>query len=774
MDLGGFSMFDLFQTEVQQHCACLADGLIALEQNAGDPKMVEPLMRAAHSVKGAARIINLDGAIGLAHAMEECLVRIQRGVETPTAGRIDELLRGSDILRSLADLKSEDDARAWLESEKAVITQLADALNAPSGSATVTPAITPAITPIAAVAAVAAAPVAHAPVIAPSPSASTVPVAPPTPSASANPSAFKPTTAPSQTSGSNQDAAVLVSSSSLEKLLQLSGESLVEARRLESIRRTLTRAKTAHRHLADALDSLELNGRKAGDAISAVSTSRDALEEALHQVEDHLRRGEELASALHNEAVSSRMRPFGDACGGLARSVRDVARTLGKDVRLVIAGEQVPVDREILRHLEAPLGHLVRNAIDHGIETPDERVAAGKPKQATLRVEARHHAGSLIVEVREDGRGINRENLRARIISKKLSEPDIVNSLDDCELFDFLFLPGFSTAATVTDISGRGVGLDVVQSMAHSVGGSIDVRSSPSGTSFAMRLPVTLSIVRAAVISIAGQTYALALVRLERIDRIARSEVKTVEGRPTTVIRGETVGLVHAAEILELKETVQSETAEELSIVSVLAGARTVGFVVDAFLGEEDLVVRRLDSRFGDVPHVDAASIRENGDLLLILDADDLVQSALQLLEQGKLRGNDGRSSASKRTQHRILVVEDSITVREVERQMLLRAGYAVDTAVDGMDGWNAVQKAKYDLVVSDVDMPRMNGIEFVRKMRADRRFESLPVVIVSYKDREEDRIAGLEAGASAYLTKGSFQDRSFLQAIADLIGTAV
>ena len=763
MDLGGFSMFDLFQTEVQQHCACLTDGLIALEQNASDPKMVEPLMRAAHSVKGAARIINLDGAIGLAHSMEECLVRIQKGTEIPTASRIDELLRGSDILRSLADHKSEDEARAWLEQEAGPISALAEGLNLPPKAGVSAVVVVPTAKPVAP-AAIPVAPTATpvAPAVTPAPTVVKVATPP-----AATPSAAS---APSTAS----DAAVLVSSSSLERLLQLSGEALVEARRLESIRRTLTRAKIAQRQLTAALDSLQVTGRHAGDAMTAVATSRDALDEALHQVEDHLRRGEELASALHNEAVSSRMRPFGDACGGLARSVRDVARTLGKEVRLIIAGEQVPVDREILRQLEAPLGHLVRNAIDHGIESPDERVAAGKTRQASLRVEARHHAGSLIVEVREDGRGIDRTNLRARIVSKKLSEASIVDTLGDAELFDFLFLPGFSTAAAVTDISGRGVGLDVVQSMAHSVGGSIEVRSSPAGTSFAMRLPVTLSVVRAAVISIAGETYALALARLERIDRIARSELKTVEGRLTTVIRGEIVGLVHATEILQLKASTQSESADELAIVSVLAGSRTVGFVVDSFLGEEDLVVRRMDARIGDVAHVDAASIRENGDLLLILDADDLVQSALQLLEQGKLRGDEGRSAISKRKQRRVLVVEDSITVREVERQMLLRAGYAVDTAVDGMDGWNAVQKVKYDLVVSDVDMPRMNGIEFVRKMRADRRYETLPVVIVSYKDREEDRIAGLEAGASAYLTKGSFQDQSFLQTIADLIGAAV
>ena len=771
MDFDGFSMFDLFKTEVQQHCACLADGLIALEQNASDPKMVEPLMRAAHSVKGAARIINLNGAVGLAHAMEECLVRIQRGAEVPTASRIDELLRGSDILRSLADRATEDDARAWLDTEKAKISALADALNQPSSTASPAPAGIPTSVEKTAP---------HTPPIAPS----SVPARAEPLQQAAPPSGVAPQVdaakreethhAATGPAGSiaGQAAAVLVSSSSLERLLQLSGESLVEARRLESIRRTLQRAKSAQRQLSDALESLDLGGRKAGDALHAVTSSRDALEEALHQVEDHLRRGEELASALHNEAVASRMRPFGDACGGLARSVRDVARTLGKDVRLIIAGEQVPVDREILRQLEAPLGHLVRNAIDHGIELPQERVDAGKPRQATLRVEARHHAGSLLVEVREDGRGINREALKARITAKNLAEANIVDTLGDPELFAFLFLPGFSTAATVTDISGRGVGLDVVQSMAHSVGGSIEVLSSSSGTSFAMRLPVTLSIVRAAVVSVAGEAYAVALSRLERIDRIPRSELQTVEGRLAAVIRGETVGLVQTSEILELKTPASNAQSEDLSIVSVLAGTRTVGFIVDSFLGEEDLVVRRLDPRFGEVPHIDAASIRESGELLLILDADDLVQSALQLLEQGRLRGQGGTASG-KRTKRRILVVEDSLTVREVERQMLLRAGYLVDTAVDGIDGWNAVQKASYDLVVSDVDMPRMNGIDLVRKLRADKRFELLPVVIVSYKDREEDRLAGLDAGASAYLTKGSFQDQSFLKTVADLIGTA-
>ncbi len=733
MDLGGFSMFDLFQTEVKQHAATLADGLVALEQHAADPKRVEPLMRAAHSIKGAARILSLDHAVQLAHAMEESLVRIQKGAETVTAARIDQLLKGTDMLVALAANADEATARRWCEGESAAIAALACAFTQVSA--------------------------------APSPSA-------PPPIAPSSPTPVPPTPAPAPALQAHGDAGVLVSASNLERILELSGEALVEARRLHSLRKTLARAKSAQRRLADAIELLGQNTTQGTIGPGAAAESRQAIDAALEQVEEHLRRGESLASALHAEAVASRMRPFGDACGSLPRSVRDLARSLAKDVRLQVSGEQVPVDREILRQLEAPLGHLVRNAIDHGIEAPDDRALAHKARQATLRIEARHRAGGLVVEVKDDGRGIDRNRLREKIVAKGLATEAMALAMEDSELFDFLFLPGFSTAETVTDISGRGVGLDVVQSMAHAVGGSLEVRSTPQGTTFAMRLPVTLSVIRAAVVSISGSAYALPLARLERIDRVAREEISQVEGRPAAIIRGESVGLVRAAEVLDLPNGTDPMMLDLVPVVSVLAGARTVGFVVEEFLGEEDLVVRKLDRRLGDIPHLDAASIRENGDLLLILDADDLIQSALQLLEQGKLRGVGGSTGAAKK-QRRVLVVEDSITVRETERQMLIRAGYAVDTAVDGVDGWNALQKASYDLVVSDVDMPRMNGIELVRKIRSDSRFGSLPIVIVSYKDREEDRLAGMEAGASAYLTKGSFQDKTFLEAVAGLLGVS-
>lgn len=745
MDLGGISLFDLFRSEAEQHCGALADGLIRLERDAHDPSLVEPLMRAAHSIKGAARIIGLDVAVSLAHAMEDCLVRIQKGQEIPTASRVDDLLKGADLLLALSRQNDETAARTWLDTQSAAVDALCASFAKPATAAA--PVTAPVETPTA------PAPAPRAPAASPTPA----PAAPTAPAASV----------PDAPGG----ASVLVSSATLDALLRLSGEALVEGRRLERLGDLVVRAKRTNRALLDAVERQRDDPSAASLRDAATEMSR-TLETLSDRIAATSRRGADIGTTLHAQALEARMRPFRDACAALPRTVRDLARSLGKSVRLEIAGDHVSVDRDILRQLEAPLGHLVRNCLDHGIETPSERAAAGKPQEGTLRVEARHHAGSLLVSVGDDGRGIDRDRLRARIIERKLSPADIVASLGDAELLDFLFLPGFSTATTVTDVSGRGVGLDVVRAMAHGVGGSVEVRSDPGrGTTFAMRLPVTLSVVRAAMVSIAGEPYALPLARLERIDRVLRESVETVEGRATARIADQAVGLVQASGLLELGDA--EPAGESLAVVSIGARDRLCGLIVDEFLGEDDLVVRALDPRLGKVPHVSAASIRDNGQLLLLLDADDLVQSALQMLGEGRIRGaaRPAAAAAGATRRRRVLVVEDSITVREVERQMLQREGYEVDVAVDGVDGWNALQRGGYDIVLSDVDMPRMNGIDFIRTLRADPRFTTIPVIIVSYKDRAEDREAGLNAGATAYLTKGSFHDRSLLSTVADLCG---
>ena len=380
----------------------------------------------------------------------------------------------------------------------------------------------------------------------------------------------------------------------------------------------------------------------------------------------------------------------------------------------------------------------------------------------------------LLVRVTEDGRGIDPDGLRRRIVERGLAEASIVERLEGAELHDFLFLPGFSTATSVTEVSGRGVGLDVVQSMVHEVGGAVRVESRfGRGTTFELQLPVTRSVVRAAIVEVAGQPLALPLARLQRVVRVEADRISTVEGRRQFEHEGGTVGLIRFATLLEFPEA-ESEDGDRAIESVVVVGDATgrCGLVVDRFLGEQDLVVRRLDPRFGRVAHVNAAAMLEDGSPILILDVEDVVKSIRQLLGEGRLRGT-GRARARDegRRAKRVLVVEDSITVREVERQILRQMGLDVETAVDGVDGWNALQHGGYDLVVTDIDMPRMNGIEFVRTLRADPRFQTVPVIVVSYKDRDSDRQAGLDAGADMYLTKGSFREGSFTETVRDLLG---
>ncbi|MFQ3670663.1 MAG: response regulator, partial [Verrucomicrobiia bacterium] len=459
---------------------------------------------------------------------------------------------------------------------------------------------------------------------------------------------------------------------------------------------------------------------------------------------------------------------------GFPRLVRDLSRSLGKHVKFEILGRNTEVDRDILERLEAPLSHILRNALDHGIETPAERQRSGKNPDASLKLEARHRAGMLIVSVIDDGRGIPAEKIRKKVVDKRLAPPEMAAALTETELFEFLFLPGFSTAEKVTEISGRGVGLDVVQTMVHDAGGSVRIFSSlGKGTTFQLQLPITRSVVRALLTSIGNEPYAFPLARIDRALSLPPSALRLVESRPYVEVDGRNLGLVTASELLELDTPPRPPNAT-LHLVIISDRTSTYALEVDAFLGERDLVVRPLDPRLGKVPDVSSASLMEDGAPLLILDVDDLLKSIASHLSGGSFgrarRPTDPLANAPTSTSGRVLVVDDSITVREVERKLLESAGYLVDVATDGMEGWNAVRLAAYDLVISDVDMPRMNGIEFVRRIRQDPRLQNLPIIIVSYKDREEDRLKGLEAGANYYLTKSSFHDDTLLQAVADLI----
>ncbi|MBX9628225.1 MAG: hybrid sensor histidine kinase/response regulator, partial [Gemmataceae bacterium] len=563
------------------------------------------------------------------------------------------------------------------------------------------------------------------------------------------------------------DAVVRVTAGSLNRLMGLAGESLVQAKALQPFAAALTVLK---RHL-DGLSVAVDEGRPPDEVRKLAAACRTALADHAAAVDDHAARAEDLNGRLYREVIASRMRPFADGVHGLPRMVRDMARALGKQARLVVAGETTAVDRDVLEQLEAPLSHLIRNAVDHGLESPADRTAAGKPEGGTVRLEARHRAGVLSVTVTDDGRGVDLDRLRRKITDRGLNSAEAVRQMTEAELLEFLFLPGFSTTAAVTEYSGRGVGLDVVQETVRRVGGAVRISTRPGhGTTFHLQLPITLSVIRAVVVEVAGEPYAFPHTRIDRLLRVPRETIRSAEGRQFVAVDGLNVGLVLAGQLLDLPGG--PPAGPDLAVVLLSDPSGSYGLVVDAVRGEQDLVVRPLDPRLGKVPNVSAAAVLDDGQPVLILDAEDLVRGMDQYIQAGSLRRCEVREAGPARKK-RVLVVDDSITVREVERQLLANKGYEVAVAVDGADGWNQVRAGRYDLLVTDVDMPRMTGIQLVRAVRGDPAVKDLPVVIVSYKEREDDRLRGLEAGANAYLTKSSFHDNRFAEAVEDLIGPA-
>jgi two-component system sensor histidine kinase and response regulator WspE len=321
----------------------------------------------------------------------------------------------------------------------------------------------------------------------------------------------------------------------------------------------------------------------------------------------------------------------------------------------------------------------------------------------------------------------------------------------------------------VTEISGRGVGLDVVQTMVKSVRGNVRMTVYPGqGMRFQLHLPLTLSVLRTLLVEVAGEPYAIPLSQISRTLKLPAAKIAAVEGRNYFTLDDQQIGLVAAHQILERGE--QAGFNGEFSVVVLGERASRHGLIVNRFLGERELVVQALDTRLGKVKNISAGALMEDGSPVLILDVDDVLQSVERLVADGR-PAPVKEETVRSRPRKRILIVDDSLTVRELQRKLLIRNGYVAEMAVDGMDGWNAVRTGNYDLVITDVDMPRMDGIELAALIKNNPNLKSIPVMIVSYKDREEDRLRGLEAGADYYLTKGSFQNETLLRSVMDLIG---
>lgn len=747
------SMLELFRLEAEAQTQVLSQGLLALERNPAQADQLEACMRAAHSLKGAARIVGLDAGVQVAHVMEDCLVGAQEGRLLLAPEHIDALLAGTDILLHIADAQAERAARA--QQGVPVLVERLQALLA--GRAPLPTAL---------------APLAPAPIEAPQ-------VDPQTASDTVADNTLR---RRSSDGDESSDRVLRVTAERLNQLLDYSSKALVESQRLKPLLDSLQRLKRIQASASRVLDGVRDAANTASldpeaqaylaDARRLVGECQQVLSEQIAELDEFSWKAGQRAQSLYDTALACRMRPFSDVLGGQARMVRDLGRSLGKSARLEVQGVSTQVDREVLEKLEAPLTHLLRNAVDHGIESPEARRQAGKPEEGCIRLLARHHAGMLVLELQDDGAGVDLDRLRDAIVRRQLSTAETVARLTEDELLSFLFLPGFSMREQVTEVSGRGVGLDAVQHMVRQLRGGIRMEQvRGQGARFHLEVPLTLSVVRSLVVTIGGEAYAFPLAHIERMRRLAPEEIVQLEGRQQFWHEGRHVGLVSASQLLQRPDGSNSE--DEIAVVVIRERDMAYGVAVERFIGERTLVVLPLDPRLGKVQDVSAGALLDDGTPVLILDVEDMLRSVEKLLMTSRLERIDPTGRLTGPQRKRVLVVDDSLTVRELERKLLLGRGYDVAVAVDGMDGWNALRSEHFDLVITDIDMPRMDGIELVTLIRRDSRLQSLPVMVVSYKDREEDRRRGLDAGADYYLAKASFHDEALLDAVVDLIGGA-
>lgn len=753
------SLLELFSLEAEAQTQVLSSGLLALERNPTQADYLESCMRAAHSLKGAARIVGIDSGVSVAHVMEDCLVSAQEGRLLLRPEHIDALLQGTDLLMRIATPANAPQAPD-IEAYVALMGLLLD----PSAAPTVAP-------PPMAELQMQAPPPAPAPIETPAQVIDT-------PLETSDPAPRK-----NKRTTEGGERVLRVTAERLNSLLDLSSKSLVETQRLKPHLATMQRLKRMQNNGLRALESLNVHLKEHAlsleaqealeDARRLLAESQQLLAEKNAELDEFAWQASQRAQVLYDTALACRMRPFADVLTGQVRMVRDLGRSLGKQVRLEIEGEKTQVDRDVLEKLEAPLTHLLRNAVDHGIETPEQRLLKGKSEEGLIRLRASHQAGLLVLELSDDGNGVDLEKVRRSIVERQLSPAETAAQLSEEELLTFLFLPGFSLRDTVTEVSGRGVGLDAVQHMVRQLRGAVVLeQTAGEGSRFHLEVPLTLSVVRSLVVEVGEEAYAFPLAHIERMCDLEPQDIVQIEGRQHFWHEGRHVGLVAASQLLN--RPASQSSGETLKVVVIRERDAVYGVAVERFVGERTLVVLPLDERLGKVQDISAGALLDDGSVVLIVDVEDMLRSVDKLLNTGRLEriarhGNQAAEVARKR----ILVVDDSLTVRELQRKLLLNRGYDVAVAVDGMDGWNALRSEDFDLLITDIDMPRMDGIELVTLLRRDNRLQSLPVMVVSYKDREEDRRRGLDAGADYYLAKASFHDDALLDAVVELIGGA-
>lgn len=783
-------LMSIFQAELDEHLGTLNKGLLALEQEpaqgiATDARgvVLSTLFRAAHSLKGAARAVSLQDIEMIAHRLEDALVVIKQSERSLRSQHIDTLLAATDLIKDVMSmqLRGESVPRPELGS---LFAQLAIVMSEMGGAAS-QQAKPPDTSPTAS-SSNGRVPVPQAADVQPGPSLAPLP-APPSEPPVAN--SKQPSNLAPSTWSVTSDETIRVSVAKLDALMDNLGELLVARMRMgqlvEQVHALQQRASSGRKEWRKAQHKMHTHLQR--DSASGPSTLRLAESLAAHERDlntldaelallvRHADGGHNylqlVTNDLHDSIRRMRMLPIATLLDYFPRMVRDLARERGKEVSLQTEGADTEVDRQTLELLRDPLTHVVRNAIDHGIEPPEERLSCGKPRQGVLRLRAEQRGDRLVLEVSDDGRGIDLKAVRQAAIERGMLSQQEAATLNEAETLELIFRSGLSTTRQVSAISGRGVGMDVVRQNVEQLRGLIQAQTQAGkGATFVLTLPLTLATSNVLLMQVAGETVGLPLMNVDRILRVDTSRAGVIEGQPAIYAEGRLLPLIDLAHLLELQGANRPATKDAKMHVAIIAMAdKRIAARVDGFLATQEVVIKPLGRQVRRVRNIAGAAVLGNGQVVLILNPADLIKSAHA--RQGAFSLAPGRPEAIRR---RILVVDDSITTRTLMKHILANAGYEVSTASDGQEAWNLIcgsSDSLPDLVVSDVNMPNMDGFALTETIRQNTHSARLPVVLVTSLESQQDRLRGLNAGADAYITKGSFDQRELQETIEGLIG---
>lgn len=722
-----------FAAQLEERLQAIVDGLLALEQGASGTtrtQLFDAIFRAAHNIKGAARGVGLEQTSELAHAVEDLFSSLKREALAPPPGLVELCLSAVEGLRRLAELET---AGQPVDTAGHELLQHLRAVAAGTPPAAPRPALPP---PLPAQA---------------RPQADTIrlPVA------------------------RLDRIADLVDELQASKIrvddhYQACRQQYALTHRLKQVWQQLGLLRQERPGLlADMPSTREVIQDRhllfeAGDLILEIQHLAESLQRGMRATVAQLR---PLAGGLREDVRDLRMVPADSVLKPLILSVRELAKRLGKQAELVLEGERLEMDRAILDALRDPLNHLLRNAVDHGIEAPLQRRRLGKPETGLIRLRLEREGQSVQITVADDGAGVDMTRVRARIRELGLASPEESLAMSPRAALEHIFRPGFSTRGEISEISGRGVGLDVVQVSLEALGGRISVESELNGGSrFQLTLPLTLASDHGLLVRAGGQIFALPSLYVQRILELQPGQIQEVAGSQVVILDDAPVPLRDLATLLG-QGSGEEATGEHIHIVVVRRGWQRVGLRVEHVLGEREMVVKPLAPPLYFVRHFAGGTLGRDGDILLVLAVGDLLDSA-----QGGSGHVVSRQVPEARPAPRILVADDSITTRTLEQSILENAGYRVHVVADGQQAWDALQNSSFDLLISDVEMPGMDGFELTRRLRADPRLANLPVVIVTSLGSDEHRRRGLEVRADAYVVKSSFETRELLEVVEQLL----